>query len=485
MGEIWDLMACAEVRQVVLIHKQRATVAHLLGATSTPSFCLPAAKIGKDRYPPKRGIKQDFHPNIDNDSMVRLKRRTREEREEKEKAQMKAMDDKLKENKTLVKDLSAKLLALQTAAGDDAAKKEEHQSLGRQIRGYERESEEIREHIRKANKLKKWNVGNMCHVVEDRTIVTQDTKENASRAAGPAQELDYEAYVKSYEGLVKMYGKLTTMAESEAFLKRHTDLLNEHATGRLLLWTLELEMDGKSAEMEVVARQQMLLQYIIDLAKSMKRDPREALVPFFRRMGKIGQAEREAEAEAAAAAAAAGGGGGGGDGGSDDEDGAKAARMRQQRADAVKGFEDDLQAFIKKLKARAIEKKAEMAAAAADPDHGAGEPEYEEVEMTKEERLAAAPGGLDPLEVFETLPPAMQEAFSEQDIPKLQAAIAAMDKREAKYHIDRCAASGLWVPSSDGSGASLDGEPGDEPPQPPPTAAPSGSGIAAEGGDLD
>ena len=37
-----------------------------------------------------------------------------------------------------------------------------------------------------------------------------------------------------------------------------------------------------SKDMKRLAKQQMLLQYVLDLAKSMKRDPREALGPFFK-----------------------------------------------------------------------------------------------------------------------------------------------------------------------------------------------------------
>ena len=40
-------------------------------------------------------------------------------------------------------------------------------------------------------------------------------------------------------------------------------------------------------------------------------------------------------------------------------------------------------------------------------------------EMTKEERMSMAPGGLDPLEVFESLPPEFQECFTSQDVQKL------------------------------------------------------------------
>ena len=39
------------------------------------------------------------------------------------------------------------------------------------------------------------------------------------------------------------------------------------------------------------------------------------------------------------------------------------------------------------------------------------------VELSKEERMG--PGGLDPVEVFETLPDSMKEAFESQEIQKL------------------------------------------------------------------
>ena len=47
----------------------------------------------------------------------------------------------------------------------------------------------------------------------------------------------------------------------------------------------------------------------------------------------------------------------------------------------------------------------------------AGEVDEEEVELSKEERMG--PGGLDPVEVFETLPDSMKEAFESQEIQKL------------------------------------------------------------------
>ena len=69
---------------------------------------------------------------------------------------------------------------------------------------------------------------------------------------------------------------------------------------------------------------------------------------------------------------------------------------------------------------------------------------YEYVEMSKEERMG--PGGLDPIEVFGTLPEAMQKAFEAKDIPMLQKAVSEMDPDEAAEHMRRCELSGLWNP---------------------------------------
>jgi cell division cycle protein 37 len=69
--------------------------------------------------------------------------------------------------------------------------------------------------------------------------------------------------------------------------------------------------------------------------------------------------------------------------------------------------------------------------------------EEEEVELSKEERMG--PGGLDPVEVFESLPEALQEAFHSQDTQRLKDALAAMPLEDAKYHMKRCEDSGLWV----------------------------------------
>ncbi|CAN0074706.1 unnamed protein product, partial [Ectocarpus fasciculatus] len=61
------------------------------------------------------------------------------------------------------------------------------------------------------------------------------------------------------------------------------------------------------------------------------------------------------------------------------------------------------------------------------------------------------PGGLDPLEVFPTLPEKMQTAFDQKDTPMLQEALLELTDEERKYHMKRVVDSGLWVPGAGGS----------------------------------
>ena len=75
----------------------------------------------------------------------------------------------------------------------------------------------------------------------------------------------------------------------------------------------------------------------------------------------------------------------------------------------------------------------------------AQEEETEEVDLSSlpvEERLG--PGGLDPIEVFESLPEELQTAFESRDVEELKKCISGMKPQDAQYHMKRCEDSGLW-----------------------------------------
>lgn len=70
-------------------------------------------------------------------------------------------------------------------------------------------------------------------------------------------------------------------------------------------------------------------------------------------------------------------------------------------------------------------------------------------ELEEEEPAPLGPGGLDPSEVFQSLPESMQKCFEEKDIGMLQKIIQELPDEEARYHMKRCIDSGLWVPAQD------------------------------------
>merc|ERR1719435_653474 len=164
----------------------------------------------------------------------------------------------------------------------------------------------------------------------------------------------------------------------------------------LVVWCVNLEIEEKHELMEHVAHQVISLQFMLELSKQLDVDPRSTVNTFFYRMDKAKQ----------------------------DSD--------QQY---VKGFNEELVAFKDRIRKRAKEK---VDAAVA---------EYEEEE--KQKRLG--PGGLDPVEVFES-----------QDIELLKEAMTKLSDEDARYHLDRCVKSGLWVPDANKAASEAGNEPASE-----------------------
>lgn len=328
-------------------------------------------------------------------------------------------------------------------------------------------------------KNKKWNVDNMCHVVEERTIVNKnvgeskfsssgfalpkdedvvkeegkdtaaaaaaDTNKTTSDAAtksnavqAPTKEmakakvtdktkpttestdtskpqpqpdsplnsvsvsmLSYHEFTEKYADIVEQFMAIESLDKSKEFLLQNGNiLLQENASNYLLLASLEDEMNGFHNKMKLVARQSQIISNIAELAKSLQRHPGNVIVPFFQRL---------------------------------------------DNKEMYDGFMEGVHGFIQRIEVRAVEKRKEIdeERMREAKEHGAnGEDAVDVSTIPREERLG--PGGLDPLEVFESLPVAMQEAFESREKSKLEEALLSMTQEEAEYHMKRCVDSGLW-----------------------------------------
>eukprot|EP00584_Thalassiosira_punctigera_P003623 CAMPEP_0172534390 /NCGR_PEP_ID=MMETSP1067-20121228/6769_1 /TAXON_ID=265564 ORGANISM="Thalassiosira punctigera, Strain Tpunct2005C2" /NCGR_SAMPLE_ID=MMETSP1067 /ASSEMBLY_ACC=CAM_ASM_000444 /LENGTH=449 /DNA_ID=CAMNT_0013319173 /DNA_START=142 /DNA_END=1491 /DNA_ORIENTATION=- len=427
----------------------------------------------------------DVHPNIDRESWFRLKHRSRVEREDREEKDKKKINEDMAKANLRIKEIN-KILS-RASAGDDSDSDDDLEDLDglrSELKALHNANADSQAKLDHYEKNKKWNVDNMCHVVEERTIVNKnveekkftetgfalpkeveeaakkdddgkkDAKKSAEKKAKSSEKkedggvpsekmstttisdgakkiatttavatkpktpqlqpqpddrtssvsvsmLSYHEFTVKYADVVEQFMALESMDKSKEFLLQNGDvLLQENASNYLLLASLEDEMNGLHEKMKLVARQSQIISNIAELAKSLKLHPGNVIHPFFQRM---------------------------------------------QNKELHDGFMQGVGEFVKKIEVRAVQKRKEMDEERAREirEHGAdADGTVDMSEIPREQRLG--PGGLDPLEVFETLPESMQEAFESREKEKLEAALRAMPPEEMEYHMKRCIDSGLW-----------------------------------------
>merc|ERR1712241_688919 len=204
-------------------------------------------------------------------------------------------------------------------------------------------------------------------------------------------------FVSKYEKEIKAFGWMKKFDDSKAYMMEHPHLACEETANYLVIHCLNLEMETKHEAMMQVAHQCICVQYLLELSKQLDVDPRSCISSFFT---KIQIADNEYK----------------------------------------KAFEDELTAFIERIEIRAEQKiEEQMAEARLEAQR--------EEELDRQNRIG--PGGLDPVEVFDSLPDALKECFESQDIQRLQDTIKNMNQDDARYHMKRCVDSGLWKPQAD------------------------------------
>uniref|UniRef100_A0A7S2RVM9 Hsp90 chaperone protein kinase-targeting subunit n=1 Tax=Mucochytrium quahogii TaxID=96639 RepID=A0A7S2RVM9_9STRA len=362
----------------------------------------------------------DCHPNIDKASWKRLMGQKREERRKNEEEKIAAFNAKIEKYKKKAKEIQAKI-----DGGDH-----EPQLLVdvHDAREQEKKYQARLDHFLATRKL---TADDVCETSTDHTVVASDasitpiqpppgvpapstTSSGGMMPEKPRDEsLEYDTYIRACRDTVTKYASLRGDEASEQYLLEHPELLNEHAEGHLLLMTLDIcmkhlkeknEKGGLNPKVEkayeadelAIARQHLLIQFVLTLSKSKHCDPRDMIKPFF----------------------------------------AKTSKNSSQRVD---GFEEDLLAFVQRIRNRAKEKIENGEESPLAP--------RQEVELEEEyEPAGLGPGGLDPNEVLAQLPLEMQEAFVTQDTERLKKCLEAMTEEEASRHMQMCIDSGLWVP---------------------------------------
>jgi len=350
----------------------------------------------------------DTHPNIDTPSLFKWRHEARVQRMEEQKQKEEKI---LKEKQAAEKELSRKKALLEKAKTKDSAEAKliRVDDLAKELKEVEKkkqELEKVEEEMEREKKKQAWNVDTLSKPGFDHSSINKSkskweqerelTEEEKSERMGK--------FIKEHRDSIRKFGMLRKWEDSKKYLQENLHLVCDDTANDLVVWCVNLEIEEKHELMEHVAHQVISLQFMLELSKQLDVDPRSTVNTFFYRMDKAKQ----------------------------DSD--------QQY---VKGFNEELVAFKDRIRKRAKEK---VDAAVA---------EYEEEE--KQKRLG--PGGLDPVEVFESLPEELQKCFESQDIELLKEAMTKLSDEDARYHLDRCVKSGLWVPDANKAAAEAGNDP--------------------------
>ncbi|XP_041352015.1 hsp90 co-chaperone Cdc37-like [Gigantopelta aegis] len=326
----------------------------------------------------------DTHPNIDTGSLFRWRHQARVERMEQQKKKKEELLQAKQSYQTRKNDMKQKIKEAESKPADMEKLKIELSELELQEKEFLKKEEDLK----KEEKLTPWNIDTICHEGMSRTII------NKPKPA-PKPETDEDkaekqrTFTNKYKDQIKKYGMMRRYEDSQQYLTDNPHLVCDETCNYLVLWCVDLVIEEKKDLMEHVSHQVIVMQFILELAKSLERDPRSCVAAFFSRI-KLGE---------------------------------------KQYMDA---FNDELTAFRERVETRAQARIDEAVR------------EYEEEERKK--RLG--PGGLDPVEVLESLPDCLKACFESKDLELLKKTIVELPKEEAERHMKRCIDSGLWVPNA-------------------------------------
>lgn len=325
----------------------------------------------------------DTHPNIDTGSLFRWRHKARVEKMQEQQRTMQKLTQEERE-------LEQKLAQLSVDVDDQDHDQQQAEQLRDQLKHVQEELAQME----KIQKKQPWNVDTLSQDGWSQTVLNKKCLLPQEEPAAQAEDLtdktvdDYLSFVGKHEATIKKFAFLARFEDSRRFMMTNPELASKYTLDYLMLWCVQLKINSKLALFEHVARQAVTIEILLDLAKSTKNDPRSCIETFFDK-----------------------------------------AIKGMDRFTVV--FEEELAGFKERIE-EGVKKRVDSL--------------MQEHEQHPEEDKVVGPGGLDPVEVFNSLPEEMQECFQTRDKNKLMEVVTTMDKEEAELHMKRCVDSGLWNP---------------------------------------
>eukprot|EP00096_Caligus_rogercresseyi_P015238 TRINITY_DN768_c0_g1_i2.p1 TRINITY_DN768_c0_g1~~TRINITY_DN768_c0_g1_i2.p1 ORF type:complete len:355 (+),score=167.21 TRINITY_DN768_c0_g1_i2:367-1431(+) len=307
---------------------------------------------------------------------------------------MKAFEDKKKSIQSEADRVAkAKAELERKLAGGSSSSSSDLEPLKKALAELSKENESLsakKSELAKEERLQAWNVDTISKDGFSKTLINKPVPVVKKELSDEEKEENMRDYVKKNKKLIDKYGMFNKFDDSKNFLLENKHLACEETANYLVIQCINYAMEEKFSLMDHMAHQVIAMQYLLELAKQLEMDPRACISSFF-------------------------------------------SKIQLATDEYKKAFYDELEAFKLRIRKRAKEKIQEQ---------------IKEMEENEElEPVPLGPGGLDPVEVFHSLPESLQKCFESQDIGLLQQAIRELPDDQGRYHMKRCIDSGLWLPA--------------------------------------
>ncbi|XP_067886562.1 hsp90 co-chaperone Cdc37-like 1 [Heterodontus francisci] len=229
-------------------------------------------------------------------------------------------------------------------------------------------------------RMSSWNIDTASKEGFNKSVINKNVK---------CKEIEEEkdvTFAQKYNQQLRHFGMLKRWIDSQRYLSDHPHLVCQETANYLIKWCFHLKEEEKQALMEQVAHQAVVMQFIIELGRSLQEDPRGCFRQFFEK--------------------------------------AKIAEESYMEA-----FNTELAAFIQRVREFAEAKTAETVTMHNVAQH------LNHLDVR----------GLHPMEVFESLPQEFKQCFKLQDVHILQNVLSNMNPQVAEHYLQHCIDVGLRI----------------------------------------
>ena len=198
----------------------------------------------------------DTHPNIDTPSLFKWRHEARVQRMEDMKNKTESVENEKKKIEAKLKEVRERVKREEEAGGDNL------EDLKKSLSDIEKQRESVsKKEAEVLNEKKKMphNVDTLSSAGFSKTIVNKTEKPKYEDLSEEEREKRMKKFVKENEKLMKEYGMLQKFDDSKKFLMDgRTHLASEETANYLVLWCLDLEMEGKREKVRILFVYQIL-----------------------------------------------------------------------------------------------------------------------------------------------------------------------------------------------------------------------------------